>query len=83
MSWGDDYFDKAKNEHGLARKVQEIVGLLNGAQDQPGFEEARPFLEQACEELQMLLYADQDRQEIMDLRQRAGVVIDDEEPPLV
>lgn len=72
MSWGDDLFDQAKGQHELARKVQGIIGLLQGAQDQPSFEEARPFLEQACEELDMMIHADQERQELMDLRVRAG-----------
>ncbi len=72
MGWGDDKFDQARSQHELQRKVQQIVGLLNGAQDQPSFEDAKPFLEQACEELQGMLYADQDRQEIMDLRKRSG-----------
>lgn len=82
MPWGDDYLDKARDQHGLARKVQEIIGLLNAAQDQPHYEEAQPFLEQACEELQLLLNADQQRQELMDLRVRAGIG-GDEEPPVI
>lgn len=81
MAWGDELFDQAKGQHELARRVQSIIGLLQGAQDQPSFEEARPFLEQGMEELQQMLGADQDRQEIMDLRMRAG--FEDEEPPVL
>ena len=81
MSWGDDLFDQAKGQHELARRVQQIVGLLNGAQDQPSFEEARPFLEQACEELQGILYADEQRIELMDIRKRSGIG-DEDEPVL-
>ncbi len=72
MSWGDDLFDQAKGQQELGRRVQAIVGLLQGAQDQHTFEEARPFLEQACEQLQEMLNADQQRMDIMDIRQRAG-----------
>lgn len=72
MGWGDDNFNQAQTQHGLQRKVQQIMGLLNGAQDQPSFEEARPFLEEAAEELLLLLNADQERQDLMDIRKRAG-----------
>ncbi len=79
MSWGDDLFDQAKGQHELARRVQNVIGLLQGAQDQPSFEDARPFLEQACDELDEMLHADEQRIEIMDIRSRAGV--EDEEDP--
>lgn len=78
MAWADNLFDQAKGQAELTKRAQAIVGLIQGATEQPSFEEARPFLEQACEELQEMLYADQQRSDVMDIRQRAGFTDDDD-----
>lgn len=73
MPWGQDHYDKAREQQELQKEVMKIIGLLQAAMDYPDYDGARPFLEQACEELQEILYADQQKQEIEDLKHRAGV----------